>query len=701
MTSRSLAAALAPTSVAIVGASDNPNKVGGRPLLYLSKFGFAGRIYPINPTRDQVQGFRSYPDLAALPEAPDLAIIATPGDLVAQAVDDCASRGVGVTIVMSSGYGETSDPAAIAAERAMVARARRAGMRLVGPNSQGLANFGTGAVASFSTMFLEVPPMDGPVAVISQSGMMSVVPYGLLRAKGIGVRHSHATGNECDISLPELAAAVLEDPDVELLLLYIESIRDAGALARAAALARARQVPIVAVKTGRTARGQQAARSHTAALANEDRVVDAFFRRHGIWRVDDIHDLVNAAELYLKGWRPANRELVVVSNSGASCVLAADSSEPLALSLAPLPDATVAAMAAQLPSFATATNPIDITAALLNDSTLFGRILAALETATDAALFLIALPVVGVGYDVPLFAADTAAFMRRTGKAVVVAAPQENVAALFRAEGVPVFGNQTEALAALAQIAGHAALLRLPAPSSALPPAVPVAPGQSRFLDEADSLALLQAHGLPTVPFRLCRTEADVRAAFMQFGAPVVVKACASAVPHKSEHGLVALNVTTAAAAAEAFARLTATLASLHVDGQVLVAPMIRGGHELMLGARVDPLFGPVVMIGAGGKYVEVFGDTALLLPPFTADDVRAAVARLRIAPFFRGVRGEAPLDLDRVADAAVALGAVIAGAQGQIASIDVNPVIARAAGEGVVIVDALVERAEGPGVSA
>jgi acyl-CoA synthetase (NDP forming) len=691
--SSTLSAALNPSSVAIVGASDNPNKVGGRPLLYLSRFGFKGRVYPINPTKDRVQGFRSYADLASLPEAPDLAIIATPGESVSQAVDACAARGVKVTIVMSSGYGETSDPRAIATEKAMVARARAAGMRLVGPNCQGLANFGTGAVASFSTMFLETQPQDGPVAIISQSGMMSVVPYGLLRARGIGVRHSHATGNEADVSLPELASAVLQDPEVKLLLLYIESIRNAPLLADAAALARQRDVPIVAVKTGRTARGQMAARSHTGALANEDRTVDAFFARHGIWRVDDIHQLVSATELYLKGWRPTRRKLAVVSNSGASCVLAADTAQHLGLDLATLSPATIQALAAQLPSFATATNPIDTTAALLTDSRLFGRILSVLAGEVEIDLVLVAIPVAGAGYDVPMFARDAADFMSRSGKAVVVAAPQDSVAAPFRAAGVPAFGNQTEAMAALAQIARHAELMRHPMPVVRTTPRASVPPGESQFLDEAQSLAFLRAQGLPTVAYRVCRTVGDARDAARYFGTAVAVKGCASAIPHKSEHGLVALNVRGEDEAAAAFVRLEEALASRKVDGHVLVAPMARGARELMLGVRIDPQFGPVVMVGDGGKYVEVLHDVELLIPPVTPEEARAAVLRLRIAPLFAGVRGEPALDLDAVCAAVVRLGEGAIACGDEVASIDLNPVLVGATGEGIVIVDALVER--------
>ena len=233
VTRDALRLALAPRSIAVIGASDTAHKIGGRPLAYLARFGFAGVVYPINPTRDQVQGLRCFPSLQALPERPDIAIVALPGDAAVEAVDECAAAGVALCIVMSSGFGDV-DAAGKAREQAMAARARARGMRIVGPNSQGLANFGTGAVASFSTMFTEVAPADGPVGIISQSGAMSVIPYGLLRARGVGVRHSHATGNDCDVTVCELATVVAEDPGLKLLLLYLEGIPDPWHLAEAA-----------------------------------------------------------------------------------------------------------------------------------------------------------------------------------------------------------------------------------------------------------------------------------------------------------------------------------------------------------------------------------------------------------------------------------------------------------------------------------
>jgi acyl-CoA synthetase (NDP forming) len=523
---------------------------------------------------------------------------------------------------------------------------------------------------------------------------MSAVPYGMLRARGIGVRHCHATGNDADVTVAELALAVIEDDGVKLLLLYLETIPNAAMLAAVARRAKERGVPIVALKTGRTVHGQRAAKSHTGALANEDRVVDAFLRRHGIWRARDMTGLVSAAEMYLKGWRPDGRRLVAISNSGASCVMAADLADELGLPLAVFAETTRRDLAAALPGFATSSNPIDITAALLSNSRLFSAILPIVARDRAADLFLIAIPVAGQGYDVEAFARDTADFAAATAKPVAVAAPQPMVADRFRAAGIPTFGGETEAVLALDQLARHWALLRRPEPPPAPHLAVSLPPGPQRFLNEAESLALLAAHHLPVVPHRLCRSEREARIAFRDLGSPVVVKACSADVPHKSEHGLVALSLVSEAAVAQAF---TAQMAKLQEIGAtpdgIIVAAMASGQREFVLGAKLDPVFGPVVMIGDGGKYVEALPDIALLLPPFAAADAREAILGLRIAPILKGVRGEPAVDIDALAQAAVRLGAIIAGADGRIASIDVNPVLARAAGQGVLILDALVER--------
>ncbi|ORE91397.1 CoA-binding protein, partial [Stappia sp. 22II-S9-Z10] len=646
----SLSALLAPASVAVIGASDNPDKIGGRPIAYLRRFGFKGAIYPINPARPSVQGLTAYPSLTALPAVPDAAIIAVAGaSSVAQQVNACAAAGVKAAVIMASGFGETG-PDGKRIEAEMRATANRAGMRLVGPNSQGLANFGTGAVLSFSTMFIEAEPADGPVACISQSGAMSVVPYGLLRARGIGVRHCHATGNDCDVTAAELAAEVVRDAEVKLLLLYLESLGDPATLAAAAAAAKERGVPIIAVKSGRSDAGSRAAQSHTGAIATEDRIVDAFFAKNGIWRAKGMRDLVAAAELYLKGWRPAGRKLAVVSNSGATCVLATDAAEREGLAMAEFPPAIEDEIRAILPGFASPRNPVDITAALLTDSGLFSRVLPAAGKDAGTDMFLIGIPVSGKGYDFPRFAADTGAFLKAGAKPVVLAAPQPNVRAAFAAAGVPVFTTEDDAVEALSQFVRHHELIAASRPGALEPPR-PAAPLAS--LSEADSLAAVAAAGVPTVRHRVCATLDEARAFLANAPGPVVLKASSAAIPHKSEHGLVRIGIADDAALAAAFEETAATVARLgHPFEGVLVSDMVKGERELVVGGYHDAVLGPVVVIGDGGITVEAMPDNVLLLPPFSEAEAAAALTRLRIAPLFAGVRGRPPLPAGAVAAA-------------------------------------------------
>src|ERR1700761_9057922 len=690
-----LKAALDPRSVAVIGASDNPNKIGGRPVHYLDKFGFKGKIFPINPSRSEVQGHTCYKSLGDLPEAPEMVIVAVAGDNAIGAVEDCAAHGVKVAVVMASGFGEVDAVAGKAKERRMVEAAHRAGMRIVGPNSQGLANFGTGAIASFSTMFMDMDRAEGHVAMLSQSGALSTVPVGFLRQRGIGTRHTHATGNDADITVGELAVAVAEDPEVKLLLLYLESIPETKYLEELASGALKGALPSVALKSGRSEAGRQAAQSHAGALANEDRVVDAFFEQHGIWRAPDMRGLVEATELYLKGWKPQGRRLVAISNSGAVCVMTADAATSVGMPMAKLAAGTDIKLKAILPSFAPTTNPIDLTAALLSNSRLFGDILPVLAEDPAADAFVIGVPVAGPGYDVEAFARDAAAFGKQTGKPLVIAATQRSVADQFAAEGSSVFPTETEAVTALHQFLAHQELMaRTKAHgaqgASARAPWVPAA--ATTMLNEADSLALLAERGVPVVAHRLCRSRAEAIAAFESIGGPVVVKGCSADIAHKSELGLGRLGVASREEAGEIWAQMESIIRKhgSRFDG-VIVAAMAGGRREIMIGAHRDPVFGPVVAVGDGGKYVEIFRDTALLLPPFSEAEAKAALHRLRIASLFGGGRGEPPMDVEALCNAVMKIGDLMLDPKAKVVSLDLNPVLLDSAGKGCMVVDAVV----------
>lgn len=689
-------AALAPGAIAVVGASDNPEKIGGRPIKYMLRDGYRGRIFPVNPGRDTIQGLPAYASLADLPAVPDLVLVCVPGQAAVQAVQQSAAMGVKLAVVIASGFGEV-DEAGKRAQEQMLSAARASGMRLVGPNTQGIVNFGNATVASFATLMGEVEPGSGPVAVISQSGAMSVVPWAFLRAAGIGVKHSHATGNEADLSVADFALACVRDPEVKLVLLYLESVKDPATLAQAAREALQRGVQIVALKAGVSSQGQAAASSHTGAIASEDHVIDAFFRQHGILRVADMRSLVLAARLYLQAWSPAGTRVAAISNSGACCVMAADAAARHGLQMESLPPVVQAELRQVLPAFASTMNPIDLTAALLSDSALFSRVLPIVAKHKAADLFFISLPMSGKGYDVPRFAHDARQFAQVTGAPVVVASPLASTRAQFEQEGVLCFEHDEDAMAALAQFARHQAMRRaalaLPSASDAVAALALPASGPG-FLSEADSLDLLARLKVPCAPWRLCRSREQAQAAARELGGKLVVKACSASIPHKSEYGLVLLGVQGEQDAGAAYAEIMrrADQAQLPLDA-VIVARMVGSRRELIVGARHDPKFGAVVMIGDGGKYVEAMPDVVTLVMPF---DVAYAVQRmqdLRIAALFPGVRGEAPMPVEAIARCALALGQLVQAANGAIASVDINPLMI--AEDGVLAVDALVEIGE------
>ena len=672
--------ALNPNAIAVIGASQDTNKTGGRALDYLQRFGFAGRILPVNPNASVLQGLPVYASPAALPVVPDLAIIALPARSVVEAVRGCAERGVKVVVVTSSGFAELGDSGK-ALESEMLTIGHSFGMRIIGPNSQGIANFSNAVVASFSSLFLEVTPADGPVAVISQSGSMSVVPYCQLRELGVGVRYCVATGNQVDLDVGDFALAAIEDPDIHLVLLYFESLRRSAALIEAAHKANARGVPIVA------------ALSHTGAIATEDRIVDAFLARQGIWRAEDGDALVRASEVYLRGWRPRGRRLVVLTDSGATAVMMADSATRLGLELASFSSTTISKLKEILPAYASVANPVDMTSVLRTESHLFGRVLDVVVREDVGDLFVIGFPASGAGYDVAGLAQMTAECFAERALPVAMAVPQTGIAAHFREVGIPTFSSETDALKALYQLAAHSALMQRKPVSHSIASAVPTPPGDAQFLSEAQGLKFLCEQGFPVVPHEVCDSLKSVRDAAQKLGSSVVLKGSSCAIQHKSEQGLVHLDLGDDKRLTEAFEMTTAVMTKMGVESDgVIVASMINHRWEIMIGARVDAVFGAIVLVGEGGGYVEVNESFVTLAVPFTYEEMLSAIHTLPRALMWLGMRGEAGADLEAVAELACGLGRLITRTSG-IASIDLNPVLAGNPGEGVLIADVLVER--------
>jgi len=459
--------ALAPQSVAILGASDNPHKIGGRPIAFMQQYGYRGRIYPVNPGRAQVQGLPAFASFADLPEVPDLVIVAVGGAQGLALVEACAARGVAVVVVMASGYAETGTAEGRDMQARMVAACRAGGTRMIGPNCQGLANFSNGMIANFSTMFHEQPGADGALAIIGQSGATTQAIYTLAQAQGVHARYVHATGNEADVTTAELLLATVEDPQIRAVIMYAEALSDLEMWARASARAHARSIPVVVIKTGRTGNGQRAALSHTGSLPVEDRVVDAFFAERNLIRAVDPYEAVCIAALCVGASVPRGQNLVVMSNSGASCVMGADTADTLQLPLLALDGRTSAALQAVMPGFATATNPVDLTAALMSNPNLFPDVLNVLRQAQHLHLLLLALPVAGRGYDVEGYADLLAQFAREQAVTVAISAAQDAVRQAFSQRGIVSYVRERDAVHALSSYALYARRQREAAATSA------------------------------------------------------------------------------------------------------------------------------------------------------------------------------------------------------------------------------------------
>lgn len=456
---------LRPRSVAVVGASDGVHKVGGRPLHYLRAHGFAGELYPVHPRGGMVQGLPCLPSLDALPQAPDVVILSVPAEAALAQIEACGRIGARHAVLFSSGFGETGVEGR-RRQQELVDAARRAGVRLVGPNTIGLANFACGAVLSFASIYQDFAPADGPVAVVSQSGAVGASVYALLRDNGIGVRYVCASGNQADVDARELMQAILADEAVRLLLVYLEEVGELDAFAAVLALARDRGVPVLLLHGGRGPSGRAMARHHTGAAGTCDGALAELLEAHACRRVQSLPELAASAALYLMPGALAHLPRIgIVSNSGASCVLAADACDAAGLALARPSSATAARIAELVPPFSCSRNPVDLTAMLLTDSGLLGRavdVLLADEACDALALSLIA--VAGPSYDLARLASDTADAARRHGKPVAFSSPDHRVRQAFARQGLASFDGEREAVAALDAHARHrAALQRLPA----------------------------------------------------------------------------------------------------------------------------------------------------------------------------------------------------------------------------------------------
>jgi acyl-CoA synthetase (NDP forming) len=685
-----------PHAIAVIGASQDPTKIGGRPVHLLRRFGYPGTILPVNPRATEVQGLPAYPSVDALPEVPDLAIIAVAAEAAPDALEACAAKGVRAAVIFSSGFSELGAEGEAMQDR-LRNTARRTGIRVLGPNCLGALSIAEKSIATFSIVLEDSLPPAGPLGIISQSGNLGSFTALLARERGIGISRFMTTGNECDVDVADGIAWLARDPATKVILCCLETCRDAPRLTAAFAEARQAGKPVVVLKIGASEAGQAAAASHTGALAGSDAVFDAVFRRAGVWRVRSVEqllDLGHAATVLGLERLPKGRRTVLLTASGGFGVLLADAASAAGLELPALSADTQRRILDVVP-YAAPRNPVDATAQMGSRPEILAGILSAiLEDEQCDALLLLLSSSLYIPRLRAVFMETLAGIRARYPDKVVLLSihgPQDAVEELT-AMGFPVVDGVDASAQVLAGLSGLAEARRLPAPPPPVPPAAPLPADALR--NEHGAKRALAAAGVPVLPEQVVASAAEAAEAARAMGFPVVLKVVSADLPHKTEVGGVVLDLPDAEAVAAAhdamLARVRDKAPAARIDG-VLVSPMRRGGTEMILGAKRDPVFGPVVVVGLGGIFAEILQDVAVRPAPVDEAEALEMLHSLKAFPVLDGARGRPRADLPAAARAIAALSRFAAAHAGQVAEIDINPLLLLPEGQGAVALDALL----------
>ena len=690
---------LHPQSVAVIGASPRPGSFGERVLL--NQQNFVGRTYAVNARYDRIGEAPCYPSVAALPEVPDCAVIVTGRDAVQDIVVACAEQGLGGVIVFASGYAEMAREDRIAAQDRLAAIGREAGLPIIGPNCVGIAN----AIVDSRITFMTITPIPRPrphaVGIVSQSGALGMALAQSV-VRGASISHVLTSGNSCDVDMADFISYLADEPACTAIACVFEGMAAPERLRQAAEYAWERDKPLIVYKMATGEEGAAAAMSHTGSLAGSQQAYRALFRRAGAVSVENFESLIETASFFAKAPPPMAKGAAIVAASGGAAIMAADRAEEHKVRL-PQPTAALRdVLISRIPDFGAARNPCDVTGQILNDP----------QSLNVCAGAFLADPHYGV-LVVPMTYGYAASVERipvyerlahESGKIVCIAWQTEwlegpGVREAEESAHVALFHSMNALFAALAAWhwrADQRARARetiAPTPlGTAQTAETMIRAAEGRLLTEREAKSVLALYGVPVVAERLVQNAEQAVAAADSLGFPAVLKLDSPDLPHKTEFGVIRVGLRTAEEVRDAYAALMDRATKLspppRING-VLVQPMISQGVEMVIGARIDPLFGPLIVVGLGGVLVEVLRDTALSLAPVTPADARTLLQELRGEPLLRGFRGAEPVDLDKLAEVVSRVSGFVSDHRAIIAELDINPLIC--AGDRIVAVDALI----------
>ena len=702
-----------PASVAVVGVSRDPMRIGSRLLDEMIRAEFKGRIYPVNPRATEIQGLKVYPSVRAIPEAVDLAVIAVPREAVSSVVEDCAARGVRAIVVITAGFAESTGEGK-QLQQELVEKVRGHGMRMIGPNCMGLLN--TDPSVRLNASFSPVFPPSGPLAMSSQSGALGLAVLALAAQRNLGLSTFVSVGNKADVSGNDLIEYWESDAATKVILLYLESF---GNPRRFAQIARrvGHDKPIVAVKAGRSAAGKRAAGSHTAALVASDVAVDALFRQSGVIRAETVDELFDVAVALSSQPLIQGRRIGIVTNAGGPGILCADACAAAGLTVPELSEETRKLLRVFLPAAASISNPIDMVASAGPGS--YTQTIATVLASNEIdALVVLYIPLDRNASSVFATAIREGVERARAeggrGKPVLACVMSDEISqTLLKSpdEIIPAYRFPETPARVLGKCATYAEWKS--SPPGNLSTLANVGTQNARrvvqdfierngsgWLPAPDVEAILEGFGIPMPARGTARTSVDAVALSERIGFPVAVKLASTRILHKSDVGGVQLNLSDSAAVEEAFTRIQNELSSRGVleamDG-VVVQKMVTGGVELMAGVATDPAFGPLIAFGLGGIHVEILGDVQFRIAPIADKDAREMVRSIRGFRLLEGYRGHPPADLSATEDILLRVSRMVELLP-EISELDLNPLVALPPGQGCFVLDARIHVIAAPG---
>ena len=689
---------LNPRSIAVVGATPS-GSYGGRLLGAVLKAKDRIRVYPVNPKYNEIMGAACYPSVTALPEAPDLVGIVVPHRHVLDVLRECHEKKAGSAVVISAGFAERATEAGREAQRQLAVFAKESSFRIAGPNCLGVANVRDDIWATASSRTLG--GLTGPIGLVCQSGATAFGPF-LVRAvdSGIGLSHIISTGNEVDLDFADFVHYLVDDPQTRVIAGFVEGFKDVGKFLAVAELAAERGKPIVLIKIGRSASGARAAQSHTAALTGVDARYDAVFKQYGVIRVQDYDELLETSHLLAHNRKPVKPGIAVVSHSGGISSLTADMCGQAGLDLPLLSERARDGINAILKDFGWAANPADVTG--FSRSEQFPQIMDLMISEPEVGTLVIASAGAGNQVEQVLSLRDS------TAKGVVFfwTASRGDKAALakLKSANIPIFYSPAELARGLKCLIDYHAWQdrRLAGGIATIPPLTAAqaqtlerlrASGRSA-LSESASKQALAAWGIAGTREQSVQSAAAAVEAAQRLGYPVALKIDSADIPHKTEAGAVCLGLRDAEAVRKAYGQIMAN-AARYAPGAaiagVLVQEMVSGGVEVIVGIAYDAQLGAMLLFGSGGVMVEVYNDVALRRCPVTRAAALEMVAEVKGAQLLRGFRGQPAADIDALADTLVRVSHLAVQFAGQLAELDINPLMVLPAGQGVKAVDALV----------